>query len=136
MNLSELFMFADDTKLYKYILNNFNSTTLEQNCQALFNWSQKWLMSLNISKCKVLSIGRRDIIHNSYGFDTPQSGFVQLERVDKMKDLGVTFDDDLSFKSHIYEKINKAYQMLGIMRRNFRHVDKDTFKLILCKFGS
>ena len=130
MNLSELFMFADDTKLYKYILNNFNSTTLEQNCQALFNWSQKWLMSLNISKCKVLSIGRRDIIHNSYGFDTPQSGFVQLERVDKMKDLGVTFDDDLSFKSHIYEKINKAYQMLGIMRRNFRHVDKDTFKLI------
>ena len=57
-------------------------------------------MSLNINKCKDLSIGRRNMIQN-YGFDTPQSGFVQLERVDKMKDLGVTFDDDLSFKSHI-----------------------------------
>ena len=112
MNLSELFMFADDTKLFKYILNTFDSTTLEQNCQALFNWSQKWLMSLNINKCKVLSIGRRNMIQNSYGFDTPQSGFVQLERVDKMKDLGVIFDDDLSFKSHRYEKINKAYQIL------------------------
>ena len=48
------------------------------------------------------------MIINRYGFDTPQLGFVQLERVHKMKDLGVTFDDDLSFKSHIYEKINKA----------------------------
>ena len=45
------------------------------------------------------------MIQNSYGFDTPQSGFLQLERVDKMNVLEVTFDDDLSFKSHIYEKM-------------------------------
>jgi ribonucleases P/MRP protein subunit RPP40 len=130
MNMSEMYMFADDTKLYKYILSTFDATTLEQNCQALFNWSEKWLMSLNINKCKVLTIGRRDTVHYNYGFDIPQSGFVQLERVNQMKDLGVTFDEELSFKTHIYEKINKAYQMLGILRRNFKHVDKDTFKLI------
>src|SRR4029077_5395712 len=36
----------------------------------------------------------------------------------------------LSFNNHIYEKINKAYQMLGIVGRNFRFLDKLSFLLI------
>ena len=31
-----------------------------------------------------------------------------------MKDLGVTFDNRLKFDKHINNKINTAYQMLGI----------------------
>jgi len=36
-----------------------------------------------------------------------------LERYDKVKDLGVWFDEKLSFREHIQDKINKAYMMLG-----------------------
>jgi len=32
-----------------------------------------------------------------------------------MLDLGVMFDEKLTFKEHIHAKINKAYMMLGII---------------------
>ena len=44
-----------------------------------------------------------------------------------MKDLGVIIDCKLKFQDHIKQKINKAYSMLGILRRNFKEVDVDSF---------
>ena len=35
-----------------------------------------------------------------------------LEKVDKIKDLGVTFDKSLKFKEHISEKTSKVYSVL------------------------
>ena len=39
-------------------------------------------------------------------------------------------DSKLSFSDHITEKVNKAYSILGIIKRNFQHVDKDAFVLL------
>jgi hypothetical protein len=47
-----------------------------------------------------------------------------------MNDLGVTIDTELNFSQHIYDKINKAYQMLGIINRNFKNLDKRSFLLL------
>jgi hypothetical protein len=125
-----LFLFADDAKVYKYVQDNYDTTILQKCCQELYNWSEKWLMKLNIDKCKIMTVTRsKKIIEYKYGFAT-NGGFVELERVDNMKDLGVIFDSDLSFKNHIYEKINKAYQMIGIINRNFRDLHKETFLLL------
>jgi len=44
-----------------------------------------------------------------------------------MKDLGVIIDCNLKFQDHIKEKINKAYSMLGILKRNFKETDVDSF---------
>ena len=43
------------------------------------------------------------------------------------KDLGVKFDNKLTFEGHVHEKINKAYSVIGIIKRNFIYVDKSTF---------
>ena len=43
-----------------------------------------------------------------------------LEGRSQALDLGVCFDEKLTFKEHIHAKINKAYMMLGIIKRNFR----------------
>ena len=56
--------------------------------------------------------------------------FSVLEHVKTIQDLGVTVDTKLSFEDHIYEKIGKAYQMLGIINRNFKQLDKDAFILL------
>jgi len=45
---------------------------------------------------------------------------ILLEEVEEIKDLGVFYDTLLVFDKHICEKINKAYMMLGIIKRNFR----------------
>jgi len=44
--------------------------------------------------------------------------------------MSVWFDEKLSFREHIQEKINKAYMMLGTIRRNFKHLILPTFILI------
>jgi len=41
------------------------------------------------------------------------------EKVKSMVDLGVRFDSDLTFRYQISEKINKAYSVIGNIKRNF-----------------
>jgi len=51
--------------------------------------------------------------------------------VDSIKDLGILFDTRLNFKDHIQEKINIfLYNMIGLLKRNFIHVDSYTFILL------
>ena len=38
----------------------------------------------------------------------------QLYPLEKVVDVGVHFDSNLTFRDHISEKINKAYNVLGI----------------------
>ena len=53
-----------------------------------------------------------------------------IAKVDKIKDLGVTFDSRLKFDEHIDIKISKAYQMLGIIERNFIYFTPDSFVVL------
>jgi len=45
-----------------------------------------------------------------------------LEKVKSIVDLGVRFDNNLTFRDHISEKVNKAYSVLGIIKRNFIYI--------------
>ena len=55
-----------------------------------------------------------------------------LHKPDTVKDLGIIFDTQLKFVDHINTKINKAYQILGIIKRNFIYLTPHSF-LILYK---
>ena len=88
-------------------------------------------MKLNIDKCKVLTITQnKSFVDYKHNLDTRDSGIVELERVYTMRDLGVTIDPSLNFKHHIYDKIKKAYQMLGIINRNFSNLDIFSFLML------
>ena len=53
-----------------------------------------------------------------------------IDKVQTIKDLGVVFDSRLKFDEHIDEKVNKAYQMLGIIKRNFIYLTPDSFVIL------
>ena len=53
-----------------------------------------------------------------------------LEKLNSINDLGVIFDSNLTFKDHMAQKISKAYSILGIIKRNFIHMDESTFILL------
>jgi len=55
---------------------------------------------------------------------------LQLQRCDSTKDLGVIIDSSLTFEDHITAKVNKAYSVLGIIKRNVQHIGKDAFVLL------
>ena len=130
--LCNIFLFADDSKLYRHIVSENDHILLNQSCQAMFDWCQDWLMSLNTAKCKILTLckNKKSYMKREYGFNISVDNFVILEHVDCMKDLGVVVDDELSFSDLICEKVKKVYQMLGIIKRNFKDFDKYTFLLL------
>ena len=41
----------------------------------------------------------------------------EIEKLTNMKDLSVIFDSELSFWDHIQLKINKAYSILGLIKK-------------------
>ena len=127
----ELYLFADDGKLFRHVKDMTDSIVLQRLCQDFYNWSERWLMKLNIDKCKIISISRNAVSQKyTYGFQTINNEFVELDHVSCIEDLGITVDDKLSFDSHISGKVCKAFQMLGVINRNFKLLDKDTFILL------
>jgi len=62
-----------------------------------------------------------------YSYAIEIDGVLILDIETKMKDLGIRIDDRLKFDVHIHEKVNKAYSMLGVIKRNFKYMDKETF---------
>ena len=82
---------------------------------------------LNVAQCNCVSFGKRP--RKSYYTISDET----LHKSDTVKNLGIIFDTQLKFVDHINNKINKAYQILGIIKRNFIYLTPRSF-LILYKF--
>ena len=55
-NLCDVFLFADDAKMYKFISDVNDCSALNFCNQQVAEWTDQWLMKLNVDKCKVLSV--------------------------------------------------------------------------------
>ena len=55
---------------------------------------------------------------------------VALSRVQDEKDVGVTFDEDMTFRKDISPRANKANSIMGIIRRTYTYLDPQSFKLL------
>ena len=120
---SNIYMFADDTKLYREMSDVTDVTTLQIDITEMDKWSNEWLMSFHPAKCKVLKLGRpiSDLsdIFNPY---TLSDHHLEVE-----KDIGVIIDCELSFDKHIAEKVNKATKIVNIIRRSFMYLAEEIF---------
>ena len=77
-------------------------------------------MKFNVGKCKVLHLGRRN---PRYEYNM---GDLTLETATEEKDLGVIIDEKLKFDKHTEAQVNKANKVLGLLRRSFETLDKET----------
>ena len=89
---------------------------LQQDLNSLLDWCGTWLSSLNLTKCKYMSIGRKSTSNQYYFY--LDNEVHQICTVQEEKDLGVTFDEHLHFNTHIKEIIHKANNVLGTIKRN------------------
>ena len=105
------------------------TTTLQQDVDCLSKWCDKWLSFLNFSKCKHVSVGcctsHRQYYFYSNGITYPTS------TDNNEKYLGITFNSNMQFKSHINLIIHKANNILGIIKRTFRSRDANTIRVRL-----
>ena len=54
----------------------------------------------------------------------------ELNKATAEKDLGVTIDNRLSFSEHIDNTVKKANQVMGMIKRTFKFIDKEIFALL------
>jgi hypothetical protein len=62
----ELFLYADDSEMFKHILKPDDSSALQFDLDRKKEWSDKSLVTLNVAKCKVVSYGHHTLIENRY----------------------------------------------------------------------
>ena len=79
--------------------------------------------------CKVMHLGirQKSTYHIRDGSEVKE-----LKETKEEKDLGVCVTPDLKSSTHCGRAASKASSALGLIRRNFRFIDKDSF-LILYK---
>lgn len=119
---SEMFLYADDTKIFRQIKTDNDCSKLQEDLDAMRKWTEKWLLNFHPSKCKYMRIGRSDVTQFGYKM------YEDLEECTVEKDIGVIIDNRLAFSDHLAEKINKANKIVGIIRRTFISLDMEVFK--------
>ena len=111
-------IFADDTKVYN---KSTEFQQIQEDLNKVEEWSNKWQLHFNISKCKCLYYGKNNP-NNIYYLNGQE-----INSCNQEKDLGIYFDPDLNFKSHIFNITKKANQVMGIIKRNFNYIDTNVF---------
>ena len=103
--------------MFREIQSDEDREKLQQDIDELLIWSKKWQLPFNESKCKVMHYGKtnRKAHYNLGG--------VQIVEVSEEKDLGVTFDQQLSFGTNASKVVVAANSTLGFINRHFRHIE-------------
>lgn len=108
--------FADDLKLHEKIQNDDDCKLLLEDINSLSHWctTHKVYIYLKVEKCFSLTTTNKTIF--IYSIDD-----TNLKALTVKSDLGITFDDKLSFNQHIDTIIRKAYKILGFIFRSAKH---------------
>ena len=112
-------LFADDCKLYRNIFSIEDCDLLQADLDRLSEWSNKWLLFFNTSKCVVLRI-RASIQYTYFLNNEP------LSVVGEQKDLGVIISSDLKPSKHISYICSKANQRIGMLKRCITDRSRET----------
>lgn len=124
-NRSDLYLYADDTKIYRNIKTDHDRDLLQEDIYSMHQWSEKWLLKFHPDKCKTMTIGKTNLEERQYKL---KDSYDYMDKSAAEKDVGVIVDDKLSFVKHIAEKVNKANSICGAIRRSFEYLDCNTFK--------
>lgn len=126
-----LIMFADDTKLWTKIGSVRDSTKLQDDLDSVVEWTQRWKLQLNYDKCKVLHLRQKHQTTYTMGDGVNK---VNLQSVAEEKDLGVIITEDLKWSRQSCESAKKANRILGLIRRQFTHLDEQSFLVLYKSF--
>ena len=109
---SNIILFADDSIVYREIRSPAVHHILQTDTQKLTDWSNKWQMNFNTSKCHLLTI-----THKTKPSDFTYTIANQpISRVNSHPYLGVTIDAKLFWTKHIQSTASKSANSLGLLK--------------------
>jgi hypothetical protein len=99
--------YADDTKIYAY-----DPGILQKGINALYAWSAKWELPINVEKTFIFIIGK------SEPFQFKMNG-LPLKETNEITDLGLTYSNKLSFAAYIDRIVKKTTGLCNFILRSF-----------------
>ena len=118
---SSLRLFADDCVIYRIIKSEQDHLQLQQDLHTVYEWSQKWQMRFNISKCVALRCCRM----LSLSLFTYVLNNQPISCIDQHPYLGVILTSNMSFSPHIQKIAAKATRVLNFIKRNLYNCFKE-----------
>jgi len=109
---SQLLMYADDTKCFKHLSSVTDQILLQEDINAIFNWSISSQLNFNISKC----------IHLSFKSKSTSAYYLSdsaVSTANSQKDLSLIVSNNLSWTEHYNHIIPHAYNILVLIRHSF-----------------
>ena len=109
---STIKLFADDVLLYAPADTKQECSALQNDLNAIFNWTIRWQLKLNIAKCEALAItNKRKPISFTYSINGQS-----LSWNDPVKYLGLLVDHKLNWSKHCRHAVKKATRSLNCLR--------------------
>ena len=117
----EAFMskFADDTKIAKIVNDNSTAAEMQTIISRLEEWSIKWGMQFNASKCFIIHLG-----YHNQKFKYRMAGQI-ISTTSDQRDLGIFIDDSCKPGLQCAIAAKKANQVLGRINRSFSCYTRD-----------
>ena len=113
--------FADDTKGGQTVSTIEDQEKLQAALNQLYSWSKKWGMEFNVSKCKILHVGK-----NNPNFDYYLAS-EKLQVVESEKDIGVKIHSSMKPSLQCNEAAQRANFILQQITKCFHYRDKEVF---------
>ena len=119
-NDTKIALYADGTKIWRYINSPADHQILQNDINALYKWSVESKMKFHANKCKVLSINH---FHKNLFSELPFFLFpyhinnTLLDYCDNEKDLGIVISNRFRFNDHHKEILSKAVNQFNLLRR-------------------
>ena len=118
--LSEIAIYADDTTLYSCLEKSGSlfeavelAGSLQRDLDDIVEWGDKWLVSFNSGKTKLLSVNR---YHHPNLCEMEMSGS-KLTENDSVRLLGITLTNKMCFNSYIESIAKSAAMKVGSLLR-------------------
>ena len=116
-----VYKFADDTKVAKIVRDENDQAELQRTLDELADWAERWGMSFNVQKCKVMHVG-----HANKQYEYSMNATV-LETTTEERDLGVVMSATLKPKAQCAKAARTAQTVLSQIARAFHFRDKNVF---------
>ena len=128
-------LFAGDTSLFSVVYDVTQSTNeLNDDLEKISNWTYRWKMHCNPDKSKqaqeiIFSLKTQKVIHPPAIFNN-----MPVVRSSCQKHLGIYLDEKLNFSNHIKEKTSKANKGIGILRKLYKVLPRNSLITIYKSF--
>ena len=112
-------MYADDTKILSPINCSGDVERLQNDMDNIIDWTNNWLMKLNIDKCKVMHFGKHNPQHTYTMTDYSTNQPIHLETTEVERDLGIQLSSNLKVSNQCKLAANRATFQMSQLKNNF-----------------